>query len=179
MQLGILSMRYAKALLRFATENGESDRVYTETQTLAQSFICIPALQQSILSPLLSCKNKAELLLTAACGKSEPSDSIKKFIDLIIKNKRLDVLQFAANSYGTLYRKENGLVQSKLVIPTEVSAELLDKFKQIIENRTDSKVDFNIEINPEIKGGFILQYDTYCLDASVRTQLAKIKRKLA
>ena len=179
MQLGILSMRYAKALLRFAMENGESDKVYTETQTLAQSFIGIPALQKSILSPLLSCKNKADILLTAACGKSAPSISITKFIDLVIKNKRLDVLQFAANSYGTLYRKENNLIQSKLVIPTEVSDELLNKFKHIIEERTDCNVDFEIEVNADIKGGFILQYDMYCLDASVRTQLAKIKRMLA
>ena len=179
MQLGILSMRYAKALLRFSVENGESDKVYTETQTLAQSFLHIPALQKSILSPLLSCQNKAELLLVAACGKAQPSKTLKKFIDLVIRKKRLDVLQFTAHSYGTLYRKQNGLIQSKLVIPSEVPESLLDKFKKIIADRSSCKVDFQIEINPDIEGGFILEYDTYCLDASVRTQLAKIKRKLA
>lgn len=178
MQLGILSMRYAKALLRFAIENGESERVYNETQTLAQSFIRIKVLQKSLLSPLLSDSNKAELLFTASCGKSEPSKSIKEFIHLVIKNKRLEILQFVANSYGTLYRKQNGIIQGKLTVATEVSNETLDKFKQIIERKTNSTVNFTIEINPEINGGFILEYDTYSLDASVRTQLNKIKRML-
>lgn len=179
MQIGILSMRYAKALFRFAMENNESSEVYVETQTLAQSFLRVPALHKVIYSPLLTHQKKVDILLSAACGKAKPSVSIQKFIDLIIHNKRLEILQFAANSYGTLYRKKNNLIESKLTVPTEIPEELIERIKSLLETKTSSKVNFNVEIEPEILGGFILHYDNYRLDASVRHQLDSIKRQLA
>jgi F-type H+-transporting ATPase subunit delta len=35
-------------------------------------------------------------------------------------------------------------------------------------------VEFATEVNPDIIGGFILEYDTYRMDASVKAQLNNI-----
>ena len=43
--------------------------------------------------------------------------------------------------------------------------------QQMVESRTQGVVEFNTEVAPEIIGGFILEYDTYRMDASVRTKL--------
>ena len=42
MDLGVISVRYARALLKAATEQKQEQRVYEEMQTLANSFIQIP-----------------------------------------------------------------------------------------------------------------------------------------
>ena len=46
MDIGIISIRYAKALLRFAIDNKEEERVYAEMETLAHSFLHIPRLRR-------------------------------------------------------------------------------------------------------------------------------------
>ena len=38
MDIGIVSMRYAKALMEYAKSTGTEDRLYTEMRTLSRSF---------------------------------------------------------------------------------------------------------------------------------------------
>ena len=39
-------------------------------------------------------------------------------------------------------------------------------------------MEFEVCVDEKIEGGFILEYDTYRLDASLRTQLDQIHREL-
>ena len=173
MDLGIISTRYANALLLFAEEKGETKQVYQETTTLAHSFLAVPALQQAMTNPVLSVECKSRLLLTAACGEQQPSASLKRFVQLVVNKARADIMLFVAHSYGTLYRKKEHMITARLVVPN-----LKEKLQQMVENRAHCKVDFKVDEDASIEGGFILEYDTYKLDASVRTQLSKIKREL-
>jgi F-type H+-transporting ATPase subunit delta len=50
--------------------------------------------------------------------------------------------------------------------------------KQMVESRTQGTVEFNTEVDPSIIGGFILEYDTYRMDASVKTRLNNILSEL-
>ena len=52
MDLGIVSTRYAKALLLFAEQNKEEDKVYAETSVLAETFLHVPAHCNRLLSTL-------------------------------------------------------------------------------------------------------------------------------
>ena len=45
MYIGVISMRYAKALLAYAGEKGTEDTVYEEAGILADSFSRIPELR--------------------------------------------------------------------------------------------------------------------------------------
>lgn len=178
MDLGIISMRYAKALLRFAEELNEDQKVYAEMTVLAETYLNVPALQQALINPVLTDAQKKQLLLTAACGKSAPSASLTKFIDLVLKKKRADIMQFVANSYGTIYRKQKHIIKGKLIVPVALTNEMVSKLQQMVEKRSQCKVDFQVKEDANIGGGFVLEYDTYRLDASVRTQLAILKRGL-
>ena len=46
MNTGIVASRYAKALLYFATQNGEAEMVYAEMQQLDRNFRELPALRK-------------------------------------------------------------------------------------------------------------------------------------
>ena len=48
------------------------------------------------------------------------------------------------------------------------------QFKEEVESKTNGTVEFETEVNPDIIGGFILEYDTYRMDASVRNRLNTI-----
>lgn len=178
MNTGTVSIRYARALLLFANEQNEADRVYTETQTLAQSFENVPALQQALLNPALSDEKKAGLLFAAASGKDTPSVSLQRFIPLVLKKGRAEVILFIAHSYGTLYREMKHIVRGRLTLSAASQFKYAEKLQALVEKKTGGTVDFKVDEDPDILGGFVLEYDTYRLDASVRTQLTKIKRDL-
>ena len=50
--------------------------------------------------------------------------------------------------------------------------------RKMVEQRTKGTVEFKTEVNPELIGGFILEYDTYRMDASVKTKLNSILTQL-
>ena len=105
MDIGVISVRYARALLKSATEQQLDDAVYQEMQLLAKSYIDVPQLRQTIDNPMLSKDKKEALLLTAVGG--EPTPLTRAFIALVLKEDREPVMQFIANSYVTLYRQQN------------------------------------------------------------------------
>lgn len=178
MDLGIISMRYAKALLRYAEENKQEEQVYAEMQTLSRTFHLCPALQNALLNPVMSSDEKVRLLTLASCGKSEPSSTLVRFLRMVVKNERADVMLFMAHSYCTLYQDAKHLVKARLVVATEVDDTVIARIRQIVEGKLHGDIQFEVEVQPEIEGGFILEYGTYQLDASLRSQMAKLKRRL-
>ena len=176
MDIGVISVRYARALLKSATDAGIEDAVYAEMQQLAKSYIEVPQLRFTIDNPMLS-KDKKEQLLLTAVGK-KPSDLSKAFIRLVLKEDRESVMQFIANSYVTLYRQQKNVIRGRLITAAAVSPATEQKMRRMVESKTNGTVEFESEVNPDIIGGFILEYDTYRMDASVKTKLNSILNAL-
>ena len=176
MDIGVISVRYARALIKAALGMKLEDQVYQEMQTLFKSYIDVPELRFTIDNPMLS-KDKKEALLDTAMGK-DPSQLSRKFIALVLKEDRESTLQFMAASYITLYRKQKNIIRGKLTTATAVSPETEAKMRKMVESRTQGTVEFKTEVNPDIIGGFILEYDTYRMDASVKTKLNTILTQL-
>jgi F-type H+-transporting ATPase subunit delta len=176
MDIGVISVRYARALLKSATDAKIEDAVYTEMQQLAKSYVEVPQLRFTIDNPMLS-KEKKETLLLTAVGK-KVSALTKTFIQLVLKEDRESVMQFIANSYVTLYRQQKNVIRGRLITAAAVSAATEQKMRQMVESKTNGTVEFETEVNPDIIGGFILEYDTYRMDASVKTKLSSILNTL-
>ena len=47
MNTGVISVRYARALLKAACEQGIEDKVYAIMQTLAQNYLQVPELRMT------------------------------------------------------------------------------------------------------------------------------------
>ena len=176
MDIGVISMRYARALLKSATDQKLEDAVYQEMMTVAKSYLDVPALRHTIDNPMLS-KDKKEALLIVAAGE-KPCTLTKSFIALVLKEDRENVMQFMANSYITLYRKQKNVIRGKLTTAARVSAQTEQKMRQMVESKTNGTVEFETEVNPDIIGGFILEYDTFRMDASVKSKLNNILNTL-
>ena len=176
MDIGVISVRYARALLKSATDAKIEDAVYTEMQQLAKSYAQVPQLRHTIDNPMLSKDKKQELLLTAV--GNNPSSLTKAFIGLVLKEDRENVMQFIANSYVTLYRQQKNVIRGKLITAAAVSPATEQKMRQMVESKTNGTVEFETEVNPDIIGGFILEYDTYRMDASVKSKLNSILNTL-
>ena len=177
MDIGVISVRYARALLKSAIDQKLDEQVYHEMQLLAKSYVDVPQLRQTIDNPMIA-KDKKQILLTTAAGPLA-SQLTQSFIALVLKEDRENVIQFMANSYITLYRKQKNVIRGKLTTAARVSADTEQKMRQMVESKTHGTVEFETEVNPDIIGGFILEYDTYRMDASVKSKLNTILSQLS
>jgi F-type H+-transporting ATPase subunit delta len=176
MDYGVISVRYARALLKSATELKVEEKVYADMIMLAACYVEVADLRATIENPMLLRSEKVRLLTTAL--GPDANELSKRFIELVLKEGREKVLQFMANSYITFYREQKNIIRGKLTTAAAVSEATEQKMKQMVESRTQGTVEFNTEVDPSIIGGFILEYDTYRMDASVKTRLNNILREL-
>ena len=156
MNTGVISVRYARALLKSAAQQAVKDAVYADMQSIAQSYLDVRQLRTAIDNPMLPKEKKKDILL-AACG-GNPSEHTKRFV--------------------TLYRQEKNVVSGRLITAVPVSEDVRTKMQQMVEKRTQANVEFETKVNPDIIGGFILEYDTYRMDVSVQSQLRTILKQL-
>ena len=177
MDIGIISVRYARALLKSAIDAKFDGQVYQEMLLLAKSYVEVPELRHTIDNPMLA-KDKKEMLLLTAIGGDGASALSKAFVALVLKEDRENMIQFMANSYVTLYRQQKNIIRGKLTTAVAVAPATEQKMRQMVESKTQGTVEFETEVNPDIIGGFILEYDTYRMDASVKSQLNSILTQL-
>jgi F-type H+-transporting ATPase subunit delta len=177
MDIGIISVRYARALLKSALDANIDVQVYQEMQLLAKCYIEVPELRHTIDNPMLD-KEKKETLLLTAVGGDGASQLSKAFVALVLKEDRENMLQFMANSYVTLYRQQKNIIRGKLTTAVAVAPDTEQKMRQMVESKTKGTVEFETEVNPDIIGGFVLEYDTYRMDASVKSKLNAILNTL-
>ena len=172
MDIGLISVRYALALLKGAQEANNETEVYNCMQSLFNAFLEVKPLREAMNNPTLSKEQKNQLLLTVF--QNEVPTILKRFITLVLNESREELLQFMAASYITLYRKDKNIISGKLITATEVTPEMEQKMADMIKKKTNGTVEFDTKVDPEIIGGFILEYDTYRMDASVKSELNKL-----
>lgn len=87
MNTGVVSMRYAKALLAYAKAQKVEDRVYEEVKTLAGHYVSLPDLRRAIENPVLDMQSKCDLLREASGGK-DVSQELMRFFNLVLDERR-------------------------------------------------------------------------------------------
>ena len=104
------------------------------------------------------------------------AEELQKFIRLVMKKRRTNLLRLILYSFVSQYRDEHNIKVSRLI--TAVPAPELEKrLSGIIRERKGDSVLFEHRIDPSIIGGFIIEIDGYRLDASTATQLKSVRRQ--
>ena len=177
MDSGVIPVRYAKALLKCSAGQGCEDQVYRDMQALADSYATHPGLRKAVDNPMAQPAQR-QSLLEAACG-GDPAPTTKAFITLVAGEGRVQHLQLMATAFLTLYRKGKNIVRGRLTTAAPVAPEVEAKMKKAVERRTGATVEFETQTDPSLIGGFILEYDTYRMDASVKAKLRRVAGELA
>ena len=109
MNIGVISTRYAKALLDYSVTLGDEETTYRNMLQLMSVLQGIKELQVMLRSPHLSPKERISII----CSAVEPSGAFKKFAALVVRQGREDMLLFIAHAYVMLYRKKKGIFAAK------------------------------------------------------------------
>lgn len=180
MDIGIIATRYAKALLRYASDQSEDEKVYGEMQQLHASYCQTSRLKTAINSPILTNGQRVKLLTAAATvgGDVVPSASTQKFIELVVQKRRSDLMQFIAISFLHQYEQKNKITTAKLTTAQPVSKQTEERIISMIEKHTGSKVLLSSTTNPALIAGFVLEYADYKMDASLQGKFTRLRREL-
>lgn len=170
-----ISVRYAKALFQSASEKKLLDQVSGDMELLAETCQ-LDDFRYMLEMPSLQVSQKNKLIETLfAKYMSEISLSM---IRLIIRNKREIYLPGIARNFRTLYRNEKGIRSAELLTAVPVDESVISSIRQLIKKAFDADVDLTTSVDKEVIGGFVLTIEDMQYDASVASNLKKMKKQL-
>ncbi len=176
MNEGILSSRYAKALLKFTQETGNGDKVYSQAGILVLRMEEISQLRDYIENHDEISPEKKYRLLEAAVGEPLTME-LGRFLTLVANQRRMEFFLRMLYDFISQYRKAYNIRMGHFV--TALPAEgLRERMEAVLREKTGIDVHLEMEVNPGIMGGFIFELDGWRLDASVEGQFRRIRRKL-
>ena len=152
MEVGILSMRYAKAMIEYAQEKGVEDKLYQEFLTLSYCFCAQPGLREALDNPVISTKEKLALVCTAADGNGKSTREFVHFITLVLRNRREGYLQFISLMYLDLYRKLKHIGVGKLITAVPVDKETEDRIRSAAAHILHAQMELETVVDPSIEG---------------------------
>ena len=168
MDIGVVSMRYAKALIEYAKENRAEDTLYKEMKMLSRNLSAFP---------VLNIREKYSLICAAATGDQGVSRTFSRFITLVLKNNREQFLQFICLSFLDLYRKLKHIGVGKLITAVPVDKETEERIRNSAGAILHAQMELETVVDPSIEGGFVFDINDYRLDASIATQLKRVKKQ--
>ena len=175
MNTGIISERYAQALLKFVTETGGGDKVYAQAKLLEKCFATLEDMRLMILLPKATSDSfKVKVLVTALGGKENAAPELVRFVQLVMRNHRTKYLRLMLLIFMDLYRKANNISFGRRVMAVPSDA-LKRKLTDIVHDETGGTLELETKVDPSIIGGFIFDMEGRRLDASVASQLKTVR----
>ena len=171
---GRAAIRYAKAVLGLATDKNLNEVISVDMGHIVSTIAEHDELNQMLKSKVIKSDVKRKVL-----GEifSQVNGLTQGLFDVLITNKRIDILGDVASKYGELYDafigKEKAAVITAVPMTPDMEMKVLAKIKEL----TDKAVELENVVDESILGGFILRIGDKQYNASIANQLNRLKRE--
>lgn len=171
------AIRYAKAVLDQANHANISEVVFGDMKSIQATLAGSKELRVVLQSPVVKAEDKKQALIQIF---DTNSDVTKGLIQILTRNKRINLLGGVAGAYVDLYNNSKGVkvatVITAVAITPEIQATVLSKVKQMTGSEN---VTINNIIDERIIGGFIFRVGDLQYNASIANQLGNLKREFS
>ena len=171
-----IASRYAKSLIDLSVESSKLDRVLEDITSLKE-VLSNRDFYLMIKSPVINGGKKKEIVKALFGGKYD--ELTLGFMNILINKNREAYLPEIANSFIEQYQKIKHISKVKITSATAINDKNLEDIKQklLSSGVTDSNLEVSTAVDPNLIGGFILEFDDKIYDASVKHKLELLKKE--
>lgn len=170
------AIRYAKAILDFATDANKATEVNTDMKSIVVAIEESTELKDFLSNPIVKQEVK-KAALSQIFTDVQPQTN--KLFDLLLENKRFEILHSIASEYNSLFDEKNGVQVATVTTAFAITPELEQQVLAKIATFSNKKITIKNIVNPDIIGGFILRIGDMQYNASVSSKLQELKREFA
>lgn len=173
-----IASRYAKSLIDLAQEQGKLERVLEDINSLKEA-VKNRDFYLLLKSPIINGTKKLQIFNTLFEGKFD--EMTLGFARIAISKGREAVLPEIADEFIQQYKVIQHISTVTLTTAVPLGADALAKIKEKLlgSKVTDDKVEIETKVDPDIIGGFVIEFDDQLYDASVAHQMEKLKKEFS
>jgi F-type H+-transporting ATPase subunit delta len=167
---------FAQSLFNLARQQNVLDDVTESVRGVGQLVAANPSFRNFAEAASITPEQKVDVVAKAFDGK------VNQLVAEVLKSMaRRDRLMFIAGfvaAYESILQRLNKQVDVELVTAQELSPESFEKIKAAVTKALGKTPEFETRVDASLIGGIRLRVGDTLVDASVRTQLEKIKTRL-
>jgi len=126
-------------------------------------------------------KQYAQTLYELTQGKSEDEINgvVKKFAELLKRNRQLNLLSDIAKRFSETWNENNEVIEAEAISREELGKDLRVKIKKFVKNKYQAReVILKNKTDKKIKGGIIVRVGDEILDGSVSRRLTELRKAI-
>jgi F-type H+-transporting ATPase subunit delta len=174
---GSLSRRYTRALFQLAREAGEEEKIGGEIEEFFSAH------EQSDLHKVLTNPAFAigarKNILKQVISSQQLSLLTAKFLSLLLERDRLDYLPGIVSSYRRMLNDAKGRVEARVISAAALDDGLVNQLRERLRGVSGKDVVLQQATDPSLLGGLLIELEGRIYDGSIRTQLEKMKQRIA
>lgn len=177
MSAGVISRRYAKALMNLAVNAGQVEEVAAGLDTIADAMADSPRLGvflQNAKVPQPAKQETVNLILQRA----EIPPLVDSFVRFVTYKRRIALLEEIRRVFHRLADERLGRAQAEVTVAAPVSPEQEAALLAKLESMTGKQITLSVRVEPDIIGGVITRIGSTVRDGSLRTQLTNLRQSI-
>lgn len=168
--------RYASALLELAKERDEIEDILEDINFIKNTLDDSNELVLFLQSPIVKFDEKQNVLIELF--GDEVQESTRKFLELLTRKNRGNLLHQVTEGFLKLYNKHAGIIEVEVSVASELDDSQRKALHEQLEKKTSKKVDLIIHIDESLKGGMAVRIDDTVIDGTVKHKLQQLEEQL-
>lgn len=170
----LIAERYASALFELADDSKALDAVADDLKSVTAALDQSGELARLVHSPVLSRADQSKAI-AALLERLGAHKLTRNVVGLMARNRRLPALAGVARAYLEELARRRGEVTAEVVSASALSKEDLAAVEAAVKKAIGGKIALVAKTDPGLIGGLIVKVGSRMVDASLKTQLTKLK----
>jgi F-type H+-transporting ATPase subunit delta len=170
------AVNFARSLLELATERNEAAPVAQELAGLREIVDGNRSFQMFLADPGISIAERDQMIDRLLKGRVSPL--LENFLRVLNNHGRLGGIVHVVDAYDELLDEQLGKIEVDVTVAQKLEPAQLEQVRQRVSQALKKDAVVHQYVDESIIGGLVIRVQDKLIDASVRTQLAALRRRL-
>lgn len=170
-----IASRYAKSLIELAAEGNKLEAIKGDVDNLASALKSRDFLML-VKSPIIPASKKAQIFNVLFEGKLDTLTL--SFLRILVNKNREEHIPEVVQEFMAQYKKMKNIMPVKITTASAISPTSMAGIQSKIaaEMPQSAAVELETVVNPDLIGGFTLEFNNQIYDASVASKLEQLRK---
>jgi F-type H+-transporting ATPase subunit delta len=167
--------RYAEAAFQVAERDGTVEAWRRELDAAA-TIVSQAVIGRTLSNPAIALETRAAAV-NATFGRVA-SQPVTNLIQLMLRRGRIEDVPRVASEFRRLDNARQGITIAKATSAAPLSQDEVAALTSRLEAFTGGRIDLDVNVDPSLLGGLVVQVGDRLIDGSVRGRLERLRNQL-
>jgi len=173
----LLSRTLAECLLEMGERSGRAEEYEREMEAMVRTLRAHRLLRDCLFTRFFPLEVRRRCLEELG-ERADLSSDMRGFLRLILEQEAMSLLEDALQRYREMLDRRASRVRVVLRVADDPPRKLLDRIRALVERVTGKRVILELQRDPQLLGGAVMEIEDRIYDGSLRTQIRRMAEGL-